>query len=598
LCRGRRFARESATSAATAPKSLDARRLLAMRYLVLVTDYDGTIATGGQAETVALQAIDQLRMSGRRAVLLTGRRVDDLVAVFPRLRLFDYVVAENGAVIYEPRTREQTLLGKPPPLEFVRRLKQLTDNSIEIGKVVVGTRLPHHTAVLQAIQEMGLELQIVFNKDAVMVLPAGVNKASGMDYALRKLGFSPHEAVGIGDAENDHSFLERCECAVAVANAVPSIRELAAFTTKSEAGQGVAELVEELIANDLSRMHGRLEKNLVTIGLGPDETPVTVPPYGLNMLIAGPSASGKSTVTAGIVERLIERAYQVCIVDPEGDYGTLSEVLTLGSSRHAVTVNQALAVLEDPKMNLNLNLLGISLADRPEYFGHLFPRLQAMRTRTGRPHWIVLDEAHHMLPADWGHVGKTLPQSLGETVLVTVHPEHVASLTLALVDVVIVVGNSPKKTTKAFADAVGRTFIWPEGLSHQSGHAVVWFPRSGKAPFSMRIMSGRVERIRHLRKYAEGNMRNRSFYFRGAVGRHNLKAQNLVIFSQIAEGIDEETWLFHLYRGDYSRWFREAVKDSYLADHAERIEQRQDLRPAETRDLIRSFIEARYTLPE
>jgi HAD superfamily hydrolase (TIGR01484 family) len=569
-----------------------------MRYLVLVSDYDGTIATGGHAEPATLAAIERLRGSGRRAILLSGRRLDDLLSVFPRPRLFDYVVAENGALVYETRTGEQTLLGKPPPAEFVQRLKELTNNSIEAGKVILSTWLPHHSAVLQAIQEMGLELQIVFNKAAVMVLPAGINKASGMEYALRKLGLSRHEAVGIGDAENDHSFLELCECAVAVGNAVPAIREVAAYTTRSEAGQGVAEVIEELIANDLSRMHGRLEKNLVTIGLGPNGKPVTVPPYGLNILIAGPSGSGKSTVTAGIIERLIERAYQVCIVDPEGDYGTLPEVLTLGGPRYAVTVNQALAVLEDPKMNLNMNLLGISLADRPQYFGHLFPNLQAMRTRTGRPHWIVLDEAHHMLPADWGHVGRALPQRLGETVLVTVHPEHVAPLTLSLVDIVILIGHSPKKTLDAFANAAGKTFTWPEGLSHKDGHAVVWLPRGGKAPFSMRIMSGRIERIRHLRKYAEGNMLDRSFYFSGPAQRHNLRAQNLAIFSQMADGIDEETWLYHLYRGDYSRWFRDAVKDPYLADHTERIEQRKDLRPGETRDLIRSFIEARYTLPQ
>lgn len=93
-------------------------------------------------------------------------------------------------------------------------------------------------------------------------------------------------------------------------------------------------------------------------------------------------------------------------------------------------------------------------------------------------------------------------------------------------------------------------------------------------------------------------MRHNSFYFSGPAGRQNLRAQNLVIFAQIAEGIDEETWLFHLYRGDYSRWFREAVRDSYLADQTERIERRRDLQPSETRDLIRSFIEARYTLPD
>jgi hydroxymethylpyrimidine pyrophosphatase-like HAD family hydrolase/energy-coupling factor transporter ATP-binding protein EcfA2 len=569
-----------------------------MRYLVLVTDYDGTLATDGVADESTLSALERLRMSGRRAILLTGRQLDDLLTVCPRLSLFDYVVAENGAVLYEPRTRQQTLLGPHPSARFLRRLRELAGNSIGVGKVIVDTRVPHHSAVLQAIQEMGLDLQIVFNRDAVMVLPAGVNKASGMDHALRKLGFSPHEAIGIGDAQNDHSFLERCECAVAVANALPTIRELAAFTTAGEAGQGVVEVIDELIANDLARMHGQLERNLVAIGTGPDGNAVAIPPYGLNILIAGPSGSGKSTVTAGIVERLIDRAYQVCMIDPEGDYGTLPEVLTLGSPRYAIPVNEAVAVLEDPKLNLNLNLLGIPLADRPQYFGHLFPSLQAMRTRTGRPHWIVLDEAHHMLPFDWGHVGKALPHRLGETVLVTVHPDHLAQETLSLVDLVVLVGMSPEKRLQAFADALGLVFQWPDGLSYQRGHAVAWFARSGKPPFSMRIMASRVERIRHLRKYAEGDMRDRSFYFRGPDGRLNLKAQNLVLFVQIAEGIDEETWSFHLQNGDYSKWFRGAVKDPYLADQTERIEHRRDLQPGETRNLIVSFIEGRYTLPE
>ncbi|HEX2227115.1 MAG TPA: DUF87 domain-containing protein [Candidatus Binatia bacterium] len=119
---------------------------------------------------------------------------------------------------------------------------------------------------------------------------------------------------------------------------------------------------------------------------------MTVPPYGLNILIAGPSASGKSTLAVGVIERLISGAYQVCVVDPEGDYGTLREVVTLGSQDRAPTVHEVLAVLDDPRMNLNVNLLGIPLLRRPEYFGHLFPSPQAMRTRTARPHWIVLDE--------------------------------------------------------------------------------------------------------------------------------------------------------------------------------------------------------------
>lgn len=124
--------------------------------------------------------------------------------------------------------------------------------------------------------------------------------------------------------------------------------------------------------------------------------------------------------------------------------------------------------------------------------------------------------------------------------------------------------------------------------------AAVWFRRLGTAPFSMSIIPGNRDRIRHRRKYAEGNMRHNSFYFRGVDARQNLKAQNLTVFSQLAEGVDEETWLFHLYRGDYSRWFRDAVKDPYLADQTERIEQRSTLCLAETRNLIRRLIDSRY----
>jgi HAD superfamily hydrolase (TIGR01484 family) len=569
-----------------------------MRYLALATGYDGVIARGGRPSGTALSAIERLRKSGRRAILVTGRRLDNLRESCPNLSLFDYVVAENGATVYDPRTGEETLLAKPPPAEFIERLKELGVDPLEIGRVIVATWLPHQVAVLRAIQEMGLEMHIVFNRTAVMALPPGVNKATGMKYALRKLGLSPHEVIGVGDAENDCSFLESSECSATVANAIPSIRKLAEIVTKGENGAGLAELIDELIANDLGRMQGQIQKRLVPIGRRADGSLVTIAPYGPSILIAGPSGSGKSTVAAGIVERLMAQAYQLCIIDPEGDYGTLPDVLTLGHPLHAVSVNEVHAFLEDPKITLNVNLLGIPLADRPEFFGQLFPNLQAMRTRTGRPHWIVLDESHHLLPAEGPRLDRALPQSLGETVFVTVHPDHLASLALSLVDVIIAVGPAPQTTIQKFADAIGQPLAWPAGLEHQKGKAVVWFRRHAEAPFSVEILPGRSERIRHRRKYAEGNMRYRSFFFRGSGNRHNLKAQNLAVFSQIADGIDEETWLFHLRRGDYSRWFRAGVKDNFLADQAERIEQRQDLQPVETRKLIRSLIEARYTLPE
>ncbi|MCC7414236.1 MAG: HAD-IIB family hydrolase [Gammaproteobacteria bacterium] len=569
-----------------------------MRYLALATDYDGTLASNDRVSESAVRALERLRVSGRHTILVTGRRLDDLLAVCSCIQLFDLVVVENGAVVYNPHSREQTLLAGPPSELLIQSLQERGIEPLEIGQILIATHAPHRAAVQDVIWELGLEAQVIGNRDAVMVLPAGVNKATGLEYALRELGLSRHEVVGIGDAENDHSFLERCECAVAVANAAASIKQIAAFVTAAENSNGVIELIDELIANDLRRLEGSLSQNMLSLGKRADGTDVQLSPYGHNIVVAGPSGCGKSTLTAGIIERLIEKDYQVCIVDPEGDYGTLRDVVALGNQWRSPSIAEVLAILEDPKINLSVNLLGIPLVDRPGFFAQLGPNLQAMRARTGRPHWLVVDEAHHLLPDTWGHAASVLPQQLHETILVTVHPDHVVPAILAPIDVFVAIGHSPEKTLEEFARVTGRTIAWPADLVYQADRVVVWFDEDGQAPFAMQAHPGRAERIRHHRKYAEGNLRWHSFYFRGPDNHHNLKAQNLVVFCQIAQGIDESTWMYHLRRGDYSRWFRHAIKDDHLADETERIERRTDLVPWQTRQIVQELVNARYTLPE
>lgn len=568
-----------------------------MRYLALAVDYDGTAASNDRLSDDARLAIERLRVSGRRIVLVTGRRLDDLLSVCSAIELFDIVVAENGAVVYDPRRREETVLGVPVSQRLIDRLRERGVEPIEIGKVLVATRDPYGTVMFEVIRELGLELHVIANRSAVMALPAGINKASGVEFALRKLGLSRHEAVAIGDAENDHSLLMKCECGVAVANAAQALKEVAAFVTQGANGSGVAELIDELIANDLHRMEGKLERHLLVVGTRADGAPVRVPPYGRNMLIAGPSGSGKTTVAASLIEHLIDKTYQVCIVDPEGDYGTLPRVVPIGNRRRAPSLNEVLSILEDPAVNLSVNLLGVALEDRPSYFAQLLPSLIALRARTGRPHWIVLDEAHHMLPQTWPHAEATLPPKLGEMILVTVHPDHLAPPVLPPIDVVFAVGHSPEKTLGAFAHMTDQPLTWPQNLEYERGKIVAWLVRDHGGPFSMQAQAPRAERLRHLRKYAEGNMGHHSFFFRGPDHRHNLRAQNLAIFCQIAEGIDEATWMFHLRSHHYSGWFRQSIKDPHLADETERIERRMDITPQQTRDLVRALIGARYTLP-
>ena len=90
---------------------------------------------------------------------------------------------------------------------------------------------------------------------------------------------------------------------------------------------------------------------------------------------------------------------------------------------------------------------------------------------------------------------------------------------------------------------------------------------------------------------------DKSFYFRGPDGKLNLRAQNLVLFMQLAEGVDDATWMYHLQRGDYTRWFCDAIKDDDLAGTTAEIAAQVELAPAQSRGLIRAAIQERYTLP-
>lgn len=571
-----------------------------VRYHVLACDYDGTVAHEGRVDADTVDALNRLRATRREIVLVTGRRLDDLQSVFPALELFSLVVAENGALLYTPHCREAEPLAPPPPAAFVETLRARGVDDVAVGHVIVATWQPHEGIVLDTIRALGLELQVIFNKGAIMVLPSGVNKATGLRVALSRLGVSPHNAVAIGDAENDHALLSACECGVAVANAVPSLRERADLTTNADHGAGVAELCARLGATDLAELAPKLTRHDLSLG---SETstgrPVLLPTHGGTLLIAGTSGGGKSTAVTGLVESMAEAGYQHLIVDPEGDYSSYERAVVLGDAHRAPTVEEVVDALKNPETNVVANLFGLALELRPAFFAGLLPVLRALRARRGRPHWLVVDEAHHLLPGSEPTPVLT-PADLENIILVTVHPEHVAPAAIRAIKVVMALGKAPSETLREFARA-GQTPAPPGDVEPlAAGEAIVW-DRSRKAdPRRIHPIAAKLERQRHVRKYVEGDLgAEKSFYFRGPRGALNLRAQNLQLFLQMADGVDSETWLHHLRQGDYSRWARTSIKDDALATELAEIEASADDDPAGTRSRadIRRSIESRYTAP-
>jgi hydroxymethylpyrimidine pyrophosphatase-like HAD family hydrolase len=225
-----------------------------MRYHALATDYDGTIAHDGIVDNHTLDALDRLRQSGRKLILVTGRELDDLYATFAHSDRFDWIVAENGAIIHCPGTGTVRVLTEPPPVPFINELRRLGVHPLSVGRAIVATVEPHEHTVLSVIHALGLEWHVIFNKGSVMALPSGVTKATGLVPVLTELGLKAEQVVGVGDAENDHAFLAVCGCAVAVANALPAVRDRADLVTRGSRGAGVTELIDRLLADDLDGM--------------------------------------------------------------------------------------------------------------------------------------------------------------------------------------------------------------------------------------------------------------------------------------------------------------------------------------------------------
>lgn len=221
-----------------------------MKWLAFATDFDGTIATDGMVDEPTREALTRLRAGGATMVLVTGRELKDFDHAPEILDLFDSVVAENGGVLYSPVTKETQVIAPPPPPEFAAELRN-REVPVSEGQVIVATVEPHEMTVLELIKDMALELQVIFNKGAVMVLPSGVNKASGLKVALDNYGIALSEVVAVGDAENDSVFLESCGLSVAVANALPVLKERVTLVTRSNAGAGVTELIDSLLRGEL-----------------------------------------------------------------------------------------------------------------------------------------------------------------------------------------------------------------------------------------------------------------------------------------------------------------------------------------------------------
>jgi hydroxymethylpyrimidine pyrophosphatase-like HAD family hydrolase/energy-coupling factor transporter ATP-binding protein EcfA2 len=571
---------------------------------VFATDYDGTIAESNRVNEATARALERVRATGRRLILVTGRMLPDLQSVCPDLdRMFDAVVAENGALLYFPERRETRTLGDVPEPTLIAALER-RGVPFAVGSAILATDAVFAEAALAAIQETGVERSLVFNKGALMLLPGGVTKGTGLTAALAIFELSPHNLVGIGDAENDHAFLSMCECAVAVADAVPALRERADYVTRGAAAHGTVEFIDEHLLNDLVDIVPRLVRHHLVLGETADGAPVAVPAHGTRMLIIGPSGSGKSTLTGVLAERVLESERSMLLLDPEGDYRTLSEIPGVvvfgGKGEQALPTPEELdQLLRHSRTSLVLDLSAMTLVEKVAYATKVLAVVATVRAGTGLPHWLIIDEAHHVLPAQGSPAADLVRPGAEGLALITLDPAELAPVVRPLLNVVAsteltAFEASVRTVLAARADRSGALPV-PGPPLERGEAALAWLEPTARA-VRFRVTKRRVHHRRHVRKYTEGELPpERSFFFRGPTGALNLRAANLVRFAELAEGVDEATWSHHLAAGDYSGWVRRMIKDPELADEIAAIET-SGAAPGESRRQVLEKVRARYAV--
>lgn len=566
-----------------------------MYFLALATDYDGTLAEDGVVTSQTKDALQRLKKTGRRLILVTGRVVPAIKEILPELTVFDRVVAENGAVIFDPSTGLERIIAPALPSHFVELLREMKVEPLSVGRVIAATWEPHQATVLDVIRMLGLDLQITFNKGAVMILPPGVNKGTGLLAALRDLDISSNNVVAVGDAENDHAFLQACGCSAAVANALPSVIAEADIKLREGYGAGVVELIDRMIGEDAiiapKTRHG------IRIGTDSAGNEVSIEPYRGRVLITGPSGSGKSTLATVLTERLAERRTEFCVIDPEGDYLDLHGAVCVGNAASAPKVSEALALCHDGHVNLVINIQALGLPERRSVVADFLSRISRFRLLTGRPHWLLIDEAHEVLPDSAKDVLDLLRRPISQAIFVTMFPKSLAVDILQAIDVVIAFGATPSKAFEVVA--ANRGVQTPKDLP-TPGHdeALFWVPLSEDAPFLVQIDRPTQVHKRHIGKYSTGDVGAwHSFYFRGIGNHYNLRAGNLNEFFEIAFKVDDDTWTHHLLAGNYTSWFRDVFKDEDLACETAAIAANRSLGALESRKKIRKAVWQRYTVP-
>ena len=574
-----------------------------MNIAVLALDYDGTIAQNGVLDPSVREAIAAVRQQGIIVLLVTGRILDELRRVAGDLHFVDGVVAENGAVIHFPSSSRTSLLAPVVPPNLLPEL-QRHGMRCQAGQCLVDADAADGVRLLEVIRALELPLVLIFNRGRVMMMPQGVSKATGLHAALETFRLSAHNALAIGDAENDHELLRAAEIGVAVDWGSAALRAGADIVLAGGGPPAVAGYLRTLGATRQLPVAPNSRRRLL-LGYLADGGEFSLAVRGRNVLVTGDAKSGKSWVAGLLCEQLILHRYCVCVIDPEGDYTSLEAlpgVTVLGGEDPPPTPRELLRALRYPDRSVVVDLSRRAHEEKIEYIRALLPALNVLRRRTGLPHRILLDEAHYYLHDE--DARELLDFERNGYTVVTYCASRLPKALLDAAEVMIVTCESNPAEVEALCRCCVHcphvdTVQWPI-LGHLKVGQAVALPVTAEAAGELRMFTiapRLTPHVRHREKYVDVPVgQERAFVF-APNGSPPRRVRTLRQFVGELESIPRATLDPYVMRGDFSRWIGGVFGDHALAQQLRGLEQRHRTdRGPDTLAEIASAIRSRYDL--
>jgi hydroxymethylpyrimidine pyrophosphatase-like HAD family hydrolase len=575
-----------------------------MKFLALALDYDGTIAHHDVLDSSVRDAIAELRAQNIVVLIVTGRIMADLRRVAGDMHFVDAVVAENGAVVEFTDSGYSRVFSPPPPPAFLAAL-QKEGIPFTAGQAIVESDANQAPFILALLQKLELPLALLFNRGRVMVLPQAISKATGLREALKILRLSPHNAVAIGDGENDHELLQSCEIGVAVEWGSEFLKQSADYVLSGQGPSSVTGYIRTLGKSSRIPIPVKAHRTLM-LGHTDDGKPMSLAVRGQNVLIAGDTKSGKSWVAGLLCEQMILYGYSLLILDPEGDYTSLEAlpgVTVYGGQDPLPRPRELLRSLRHADVSIVIDLSHTPYDEKLEYVRTLLPGLATLRRRTGLPHRIVVDEAHYFLREQGDNA--LLDLEIGSYTLVTYRASQLHRDILATAEVIIATRESDPREVVALRELCCPT---DSGMDHAGwthlldslvlGEAVA-LPRTvetGGELRRVRLAPRLTPHIRHAAKYVDIPVSGKDeFVFWRGNHPSGERARSLRQFVSVVEQRSMTDLDGHLQRGDFSTWIANVFGDYVLADVVRGIE--GDYRSGESLDVIpklKDAIRSRY----